>query len=644
MVDDFGTSVRLYLRVDAPDSDTLLRSVQSWLALPEVTVTIQNGLSPPFEMPAGLTTTSFDKSRGGVLLPIAGSESSHGVPRAYIAPQRPVEASRLPGEETGREESVVLVDGIVTTLAGQPWPTSLIINLTEELSATLTVDRRSADPTAAALKVVLQWVQTGGGDAFAAWEHPEFLGLYKALSELHPDVTVGTDRALRQAVEQLRGVAPPFADSRWQLSKCGLSDLDPTIAAELVANVDGNAEDFNHERYELGRLHVQAEGRWGIMPTRRAFHPITAQAMLARAGELFQAGAVLPGKLREAVAFSKERRPLRSWPRTSRLVLNTIEISGHVALRELVRWTEAQWGSALAAAELVHELDPNLFTCRIEAPGELGTQHRRLIRLSSANEVTWLDLAYFAQSEAVTLDSALAVARDLSVHGVTVPDESQRPHDTSLSSAEFDFLSSHFNKSKDLPKHEPFSSSSLHDYMSGVPAVVIDSLNKLLRRFGSFRSHRIGEAPPPNLNRDQRLVLSHSFDGLAPFLTAISLKRLFECAFVRQFGTLENMVTIARSLPDNSVNLDQIMNLDAEVIRYVDSLSWSPDGGRVLLRLADALERQISLNIWDLALTATVAKLELHQLRPVVRFLESRGADVTECYEFLAYCATSVAK
>ncbi len=41
--DDYGTSVRLYLRDDAPGDDDLLRSIENWLLLPEVAISIGIG-------------------------------------------------------------------------------------------------------------------------------------------------------------------------------------------------------------------------------------------------------------------------------------------------------------------------------------------------------------------------------------------------------------------------------------------------------------------------------------------------------------------------------------------------------------------------------------------------------------------------
>src|SRR5262249_26195497 len=135
LTDDYGTSVRLYLREDAPENDDLIKSILNWLLIPEVAVTISSGAGDMIELVAGKPTDRLREFAGGVLLPIEGSEGTTGSPRVYISP----ELSRgpafgLPAYNPGNEHrSFALVDGILTRLGGKPWPNFLFVNLTEDL-------------------------------------------------------------------------------------------------------------------------------------------------------------------------------------------------------------------------------------------------------------------------------------------------------------------------------------------------------------------------------------------------------------------------------------------------------------------------------------------------------------------------------
>ena len=86
LADYFGTSVRLYLREDAPSNEVLIKSVLDWLFVPEVAVTICPEGGKRVELAAGQPTSHFRALTGDVLLPVSGSEGTSGAPRVYIAP------------------------------------------------------------------------------------------------------------------------------------------------------------------------------------------------------------------------------------------------------------------------------------------------------------------------------------------------------------------------------------------------------------------------------------------------------------------------------------------------------------------------------------------------------------------------------
>jgi hypothetical protein len=226
LADDFGTSVRLYLREDAPENDALLESILNWLIVPEVAVTISPEAGETVELVAGNATDRLRASAGDELLSVEGSEGTTGSPRVYIAPA----ASR----RRRSNPRIALVDGIVTNLRGDPWPRSVIVNLTEDLRSTLTVDRRLVDPSEMEIESVRRWIREKGGAALVAWSTPEFISLHNTLRESHPDVAVAVNAALRATVKPRAVATPSKWGLSWPLGVAGLSDLDPEIACELL--------------------------------------------------------------------------------------------------------------------------------------------------------------------------------------------------------------------------------------------------------------------------------------------------------------------------------------------------------------------------------------------------------------------------
>jgi hypothetical protein len=315
LADDYGTSLRLYLREDAPENDALIKSILNWLCLPEVTVTISADAGDVIELVAGKPTDRLREFAGGVLLPIEGSEGTRGSPRVYIAPGlvrgRPF---GLLGDIPGNaHRSLALVDGILTGLAGEPWPNFLVVNLTEDLLTNLTVDRRQVDPPAATVKPVLHWTRENGGAALASWSAPEFFRLHEILIELDPRVTTSADAILRKTARPDMIMAERILPARWPLS-VGLSDLDPEILVELIRARD--ERDFMHERdlmhererfmreREYLRLTRERLPLFGLRaPPDSSIDPVVIQGMFHRTKELADAGLVLPNWLQHAVSF-----------------------------------------------------------------------------------------------------------------------------------------------------------------------------------------------------------------------------------------------------------------------------------------------------------------------------------------------------
>ena len=612
MADDYGTSVRLYLRDDAPDHDTLLKSVLSWLLLPEVAVTIQHGAGAPIELAAGQPTASLNSLSGGVLLPVIGSESTTGSSRLYVVPgiERDTGRAFADGDANLRQHRVALVDGIITGLDAEPWPESLVVNLTEDLAASLTVDRRLVNPVKDAINRVLGWVRANGGKALAAWTNPDFVALYETLDELHPDVAVATDVAVRASTGPIVSTSIPILGVNWPLSLAGASDLDPSIVSDLMLAA---GEDIFESRsmsqvsfswfWKLRQLNIRANKFHGRNDS--SLHPVVTGALLSRTVELAKAGLTLPGCLHSVTSFA-DGSLLHRWPATSKPVLKAVEAYGQVGLREVLRWTDAESSSLLDATQAIAALSTGLLSFDITRLERIGPLHRKLCRLSSGNQLTWIELAYFANSQAIPIVQALMLAQELSSYGISIPASSTLPPEIGLSELELSFLSNHFDKTDNLPQLVPLSLELLFSYMVGVPQPVSTILDGLRRRLGTFPEKE--EFHIPNLSREQKQLLDSENRRLLPNIT---LSYLVRSAYKRQLGTLSEMVAIARSLANTDVKLGYIRDLDDNLVAAFDAIPMALSGMPALLRLFDALERGRPVSVWDLALTATIAKIGL---------------------------------
>lgn len=390
LVDYFGTSVRLYLREDAPSSEVLIKSILDWLFVPEVAVTICPDGGEQVELAAGQPTRHFRALVGDVLLPVSGSEGTSGAPRVYIAPS--ISSDRLVRKRTiefRHHESFALVDGIVTGLVKQAWPKSIVVNLNEDLRTTLTVDRRRADPDDGTVTAVLGWIQKDGGAALATRTTPSFIELHCTLAELHPSVTVSADATLRAISRPDAILSLPMLDVSWPLFAVGVSDLDTEIVYELL-HVSGvhdlqpfipALEDAIRSNFmELSRLAIRRSSGSSL-------NPLVTQRMLYRARELTGAGLRLPNWLQVAVSFEAGNRPLQAFPVVCRPVLAAINTLGFVGLREVLRWTEEDLAPVLDAMRAMTGSSREMLGFDLDRLDQLGPLHRKLCRLSSCNRL-----------------------------------------------------------------------------------------------------------------------------------------------------------------------------------------------------------------------------------------------------------------
>jgi hypothetical protein len=99
----------------------------------------------------------------------------------------------------------------------------------------------------------------------------------------------------------------------------------------------------------------------------------------------------------------------------------------------VLRWTEDNFAPVLDAMQVITGLSCDMLGFDVNRLDKLGAPHRKLCRLSSANRLGWLELAYFSQSESLPLEEVRKLAEDLSIYGVLIPDLDSSPKDIHLS-------------------------------------------------------------------------------------------------------------------------------------------------------------------------------------------------------------------
>ena len=623
---DYGTSVRLYLRDDAPHNDALLKSILDWLLLSEIPVTIRPESGAPVEIAPGQPTDFLRTSVGDVLLPVPGSEDTRGAPRVYIAPSS--RGIRLGNERT---RNFALVDGILTRLADERWPQSIIANLTEDLLTTMTVDRRRVDPAEPTTKRVLGWIRENGGVALAAWEAPEFAALHRTLRELHPNVAATVDARLRASDRPAVTAALPVLDVRWPLSVVGISDLDPVIAQAvlLASNVDLTRPYMISDAQIAARLSDLSD----LVPNQsdgKSENPVVIQAKFSRASELVKAGLRLPDWLRHAVLF-ETRNGLQAFPARCGPVMAALEAYDRVGLGDVLRWIEADLAPVLDAMRVITDTWPSLLGFDLERLDKLGPLHRRLCRLSLNDRLSWAHLAYFSQSEALLLSEVQTLAEELAGYGVLIPNLNSPPQDTKLNISEMDAFTEYFSSRKTSQNFSQYYAPDQNERARFINSV-INRLEVLEVPSGDHMNC------PEDLNRVQGILLSRDFDDRKPFLRRITVSHLFEAYTDHQFVTFSDAVKVARSLADRGVDVADILSLDDSIITQFESIPITDTTEPVVQRFFHALDHCRPASVWDLALMADAAKIEPPALRPILDILEHCGGDVARCRQFLDFC------
>src|SRR6201999_4314314 len=112
----------------------------------------------------------------------------------------------------------------------------------------------------------------------------------------------------------------------------------------------------------------------------------------------------------------------RVFPPICEPVLAPIDAYGCVGLRELLRWTESENTHFLEAVAAINKLSPGVGGCDAGRYDQLEPLQRKLVHLTSGNELTWIELTYFARREELKLDAVIELAKSLADFGVLLPD------------------------------------------------------------------------------------------------------------------------------------------------------------------------------------------------------------------------------
>jgi len=588
------------------------------------------------ELAAGQPTDLLRSASGNVLLPLLGSEDTKGAPRIYIVPCVDRDGGMRWMQDSSGEPSshVALADGIITNLAGRPWPVSLIVNLSEDLRCTLTVDRRRVDPTEAEIEPVLRCVRENAGAAVAAWSKPDFIGLHQTMCELHPDVAAAADAALRTYAGPRVFTRLPILDLEWPISVAGVSDLDPEIGCELLL---ASKTDVRYDVYSLQRrFNISLINYLPRLDLRSdsgsSVHPLIAQGFACRVRELESAGFSLPNCLRHAALFETPEEP-QEFPARCRPVLLAVEGCGHIGLREWLRWIEADFTAVIDAARAIAVWSPQVLLFDPDRLDDLGPLQRNLCRLSFGDRLTWIELCYFAQSEGLSIASVLELAQELSGYGVWVPNLGESPQDLALTETELDLLARYFRDIRHAAQNDTFP-----EYLSGYHNIDHDIIGTLARRFRIWASDfkRLS-----GLNLLQEVFLTYDFRGDAPAsIRHITASHIYKAARHHRFGTLAEAFKVAVSLADTEVDLGKITGLNEDLIGRFDAIPMTPEAAKIVHRLFHALDNGRPASVWDLALAATTDGIEPQTLHPVLDLLDCCGGDVARCREFLTFYQT----
>jgi DNA-binding transcriptional ArsR family regulator len=215
-----GTRLTLFLKDAELDPDDLLGSVLDWLWLPEIETNLRwsrhgTGSTKTTRLRPGEPTLKC-REHFEELLPVPTSVSSVGQARVFWIPGRSPDALVDPD---------VLVDGIRSRAEGAPL--GILVNLTEDIAGTVSVDRRNVTLPHDFEVWLHQSCISDNGGALLGWSEISVATLANA-ANLQPALLIDVDRKLRQGVVPRGGKIRFHLDNRIPTS-VGISIADPII-------------------------------------------------------------------------------------------------------------------------------------------------------------------------------------------------------------------------------------------------------------------------------------------------------------------------------------------------------------------------------------------------------------------------------
>lgn len=426
-----GTRVRLYLN-EARYLDSLLDDVFKWLWIPEFEVMVHTLNGNTVRLPAGEPTRGL-LNEAGRILPIPESAGRNGQPRVFWALDRELASS------SRDDETVVLSDGIFTTVEGPRTLPSVIVNLTEDYRPELSVDRDSVTDWDKGYRWAREQIALHGWKYLLQVPGINFVRLAELASD-HLESLTALDRQLRAQPGGTQHL--PFwnhSKSRRgiDLSGVGLSRIDLWMR-DIVMQRTGAAIEWHQ--------------------------PLCVRAVGWRLAELMHAGLPLSEAMRQYAAFSETGHRQLDLPSSALLLdagdddeelvrLSLSAIVNFAAKHDLSIGTVLALAQPLAGIGLpipalsgkALDLTPTSDLCELFSP-ETAVNRR------SADEITLGTLVFAAGTWRKSLRQVLEMAQPLALVGFALP---------SVPEAALDHV----------PDHELFSFSSLWRYGSEHPSL-----------------------------------------------------------------------------------------------------------------------------------------------------------------------------
>jgi hypothetical protein len=161
-----------------------------------------------------------------------------------------------------------------------------------------------------------------------------------------------------------------------------------------------------------------------------------------------------------------------------------------------------------------------------------------------------VEIAYFFQTEGLSLEHTISVAQDVSAFGISIADLVDRPEDMRLSESELQYLSRFFQQEAVSANSWQTLRLRLRQQRElGHPDVRL-SVERLLPRGGNPIQGR-----PLGLDSLQGTLLSQDFDDAAPYFHRLSPLQMFKAPAIASLEALSEWLRLRdQSIPQSLSN------------------------------------------------------------------------------------------